>query len=65
MSPPWNVTIHWEGMEIIANVVEKCEEESHQIRLFSPINKGTERLAMYISIIHIKNQEGTEIKECY
>jgi hypothetical protein len=47
MPPPWNVTIHREGMEIIANVIEKCDEESRQKRLLLPINKATERAAMY------------------
>jgi 4-hydroxy-L-threonine phosphate dehydrogenase PdxA len=70
MSPPRNVTIHREGIEIIANAIEKCDEESRQKRLFLPINKATERAAMYnvhgeISVIYIKNQEETQGKECY
>jgi hypothetical protein len=47
MSPPRNVTIHREGMEITANVIEKCDEESRQKRLLLPTNKATERTAMY------------------
>jgi hypothetical protein len=34
-------------MEIIANVIEKCDEKSRQKRLLLPINKATERAAMY------------------
>jgi hypothetical protein len=34
-------------MEIIANVIEKCDEESRQKRLLLLINKATERAAMY------------------
>jgi hypothetical protein len=48
MSPPWNLTIHREGMEIIANLIEKCDEESRQKRLLLLINKATERAAMYM-----------------
>jgi hypothetical protein len=34
-------------MEIIANVIEKCDDESRQKRLLLPINKATERAAKY------------------
>jgi hypothetical protein len=34
-------------MEIIANVIEKCDEESRQNVLLLPISKATERAAMY------------------
>jgi hypothetical protein len=34
-------------MEIIANVIEKCYEESRQKLLLLPINKATERATMY------------------
>jgi hypothetical protein len=34
-------------MEIIANVIDKCDEESRQKRLLLPINKATERAAKY------------------
>lgn len=27
MSPPWDKTIHHDGMEIIANIFQMCEEE--------------------------------------
>jgi hypothetical protein len=32
---------------MIANVIEECDEESRQKRLLLPINKATERAAMY------------------
>jgi hypothetical protein len=47
MSPPRNVAIHLEGMEIIANIIEKYDKESRQKQLLLPINKATERAAMY------------------
>jgi hypothetical protein len=34
-------------MEITANVIEKCDEESRQKRLLLPINKATEKAAMH------------------
>jgi hypothetical protein len=34
-------------MEIIANIIEKCDEESRQRQLLLPINRATERAAMY------------------
>jgi hypothetical protein len=34
-------------MEIMTNVTEKCDEESFQKRLLLPINKATERAALY------------------
>jgi hypothetical protein len=37
-------------MEIIANVIKKCDEESRQKLLLLPINKATERAAMYTGI---------------
>jgi hypothetical protein len=33
-------------MEIIANVIEKCDEELRQKRLLLPINKATERASV-------------------
>jgi hypothetical protein len=45
MSPTRNVSIHWEGMEIVAYVIQKCE--SHQKPLLFLINKATERAGMY------------------
>jgi hypothetical protein len=47
MSPTRNVTIHREGMERIANVIANCDAESRQKPLLLPINKATERAAMY------------------
>jgi hypothetical protein len=43
MSAPWNVTVHREGMGIIANVNEKYVEESCQKLLLLLINKATQR----------------------
>jgi hypothetical protein len=40
ISSTWNVTIHWEGIEIIVNVIEK-RDESCQIPLLLPINTAT------------------------
>jgi hypothetical protein len=47
MLPTWNVTNHREGMEIIVNVTEKCDEELRQKLLLLLINKATQRAAMY------------------
>jgi hypothetical protein len=50
MLPAQNVIIHWEGMEIVASAIDKCDEESHQIQLLL-INKATERVAVYMGNI--------------
>jgi hypothetical protein len=34
-------------MEIITNVIEKCDEESRQKQLLLPLKKAAERAAMY------------------
>jgi hypothetical protein len=41
ISPPWNVTIDWWDMEIIAKLLEKSKVESHQKQQLLPINKAT------------------------
>jgi hypothetical protein len=35
-------------MEIIANVIEKCDKELHQTQILSLINKATERVVVYM-----------------
>jgi hypothetical protein len=48
MTPPQNVTIRPEGKRNVANIIKKCDEESHQTGLLLPINKATERAAVYL-----------------
>jgi hypothetical protein len=33
MLPPWNKTIHHEGMEITENITEKCDNKARQKQL--------------------------------
>jgi hypothetical protein len=56
-----------EGMEIIANVIEKCDEKTRQKRLLLLINKATEGSNVHweICAIYIKNKKETQGKECY
>lgn len=46
--PPQNVIIHQEGKKNVANVIKKCDEESHKKLLLLPINKATEWAAVYV-----------------
>jgi hypothetical protein len=50
-------TIHSEAREIIANIVEKCDEEKLRKHLLLPLPKATERAAVYagVSYITVKN----------
>jgi hypothetical protein len=45
-----NTTIHSEGREIIANIIEKCEEERAQMQFLLPLSKATKRAAMYAGV---------------
>jgi hypothetical protein len=36
-----NTTIHSEGREIIANIIEKCDEEKGQMQFLLPLLKAT------------------------
>lgn len=45
-----NTTIHSEAREIIANIIEKCDEERVQKHLRIPLNKSTERAAEYTGV---------------
>jgi hypothetical protein len=45
-----NTTIHSEGREIIANIIEKCDEEKAQMQFLLPLSKATKRAAMYAGV---------------
>ncbi|KAJ4439309.1 hypothetical protein ANN_07431 [Periplaneta americana] len=45
-----NTTIHSEAREIIANIIEKCDEERVQKHLRIPLNTSTERAAEYTGV---------------
>jgi hypothetical protein len=45
-----NTTIHNEGREIIANIIEKCDEEKAQVQYLLPLLKATKRAAMYAGV---------------
>jgi hypothetical protein len=44
MSPPWDETVHWEGTEIPANIIEKCDEETRQKQLLLT-NRASQKTA--------------------
>jgi hypothetical protein len=45
-----NTTFHSEGREIIANIIEKCDEEKAQMQFLLPLSKATKRAAMYAGV---------------
>jgi hypothetical protein len=45
-----NTTIHSERREIIANIIEKCDEEKAQMQFILPLSKTTKRAATYAGV---------------
>jgi hypothetical protein len=53
------------GMEIAANIIEKCDESCQKQLLLLINNREGSDVHREISVICIKNQEETQGKECY
>jgi hypothetical protein len=45
-----NTTIHSEGREIIANIIEKYDEEKGHMQFLLPLSKATKQAAMYAGV---------------
>jgi hypothetical protein len=45
-----NTSIHSEGREIIANIIEKCDEEKALMQFLLPLSKASKRAAMYAGV---------------
>jgi hypothetical protein len=42
--------MHSEGREIIANIIEKCDEEKAEMQFLLPLSKAIKRAAMYAGV---------------
>jgi hypothetical protein len=52
-----NKTIHSEGREIIANIIEKCDEEKAQMQFLLPLSKATNDLLCTLEYLVLQSRK--------
>jgi hypothetical protein len=52
-----NTTIHSEGREIYANIVDKCNEEKARTQLLLRLSKATKQAAMYVGVFFLQSRK--------